>query len=246
MKILAIGNSFSQDSSCYLKSIAQSAGCDLTVVNLFIGGCSLQMHAENIAKDVAAYDYELNGSQALKKTSVKDALLSDAWDVVTIQQASHFSGQPETYEPFGSAVIDEIKKYAKGAKIYFHMTWAYETDANHGCFAWYDCDQQKMYHSIVRATEKFAKAHAIEIIPSGKVVQTLRAKKPFDYKNGGESLNRDGFHLSLTYGRYAAAATWFEKLCGGLEKADFAPWETQPEFIDVIKNTVKEVVNIAQ
>lgn len=240
MKILAIGNSFSQDSSRYLHNVAESAGVDLTVVNLYIGGCSLEMHAQNINGDIAAYDYELNGSEALKKISIKDALLSDEWDVVTLQQASHYSGIPDTYEPFGSVVIDQIKKYAPNAKIYFHMTWAYEKDSNHPLFTLY-LGQSGMYDRILGASQGFAKTHGIGFIPVGKVIQALRAIPPFDYPEG-ISLCRDGFHLSLTYGRYAAAATWMEVLCGKLADASYIPPETTPEYIGIINKTVISTV----
>ena len=54
-----------------------------------------------------------------------------------------------------------------------------------------------------------------DIIRSGEAVQKLRDNiKEFDYQNGGISLNRDGFHLSLDYGRFAAAAVWLKKLTG--------------------------------
>ena len=53
------------------------------------------------------------------------------------------------------------------------------------------------------------------LIPSGTVIQYLRNNVPeFDYKNGGLSLCRDGFHLSLDYGRFAAAAAWLATLTG--------------------------------
>lgn len=40
-------------------------------------------------------------------------------------------------------------------------------------------------------------------------IQKLRDTVPeFDYGNGGISLCRDGFHLTLDYGRLAAACTW--------------------------------------
>ena len=61
MNILDIGNSFSQDATTYLHDIAEADGYDLTVVNLYIGGCSLQRHWENIENDSHIYDYELNG-----------------------------------------------------------------------------------------------------------------------------------------------------------------------------------------
>ena len=41
MKVLAIGNSFSQDATRYLHQIAKANQFDLKVVNLYIGGCSL-------------------------------------------------------------------------------------------------------------------------------------------------------------------------------------------------------------
>ena len=53
----------------------------------------------------------------------------------------------------------------------------------------------------------------VDIIPVGKAIQKLRdSVKEFDYENGGISLNRDGFHITLDYGRFAAAAVWLKKL----------------------------------
>ena len=40
MKVLAIGNSFSNDAMRYLHGIAKADGVDMKTVNLFIGGCS--------------------------------------------------------------------------------------------------------------------------------------------------------------------------------------------------------------
>ena len=51
MKILAIGNSFSQDATRYLHQIAKADNYDLTVVNLYIGGCSMETHWNNIEKN---------------------------------------------------------------------------------------------------------------------------------------------------------------------------------------------------
>ena len=38
LKVLAIGNSFSQNAMTYLHQIARAAGVDLQCVNLYIGG----------------------------------------------------------------------------------------------------------------------------------------------------------------------------------------------------------------
>ena len=72
-----------------------------------------------------------------------------------------------------------------------------------------------MYECIVQTTEKAARSIDADLIPSGQVIQYLRENvKEFDYANGGLSLDRDGHHLSLDYGRYAAGATWFATLFG--------------------------------
>ena len=44
--------------------------------------------------------------------------------------------------------------------------------------------------------------------------KAVRAAEPFVYENGGMSLCRDGFHMSLVYGRYLLGAVWYETLTG--------------------------------
>ena len=47
MNILAIGNSFSRDATAYLHQLLTASGMENTVVNLYIGGCSLERHWQN-------------------------------------------------------------------------------------------------------------------------------------------------------------------------------------------------------
>ncbi|MBQ5486115.1 MAG: DUF4886 domain-containing protein, partial [Bacteroidales bacterium] len=56
--ILAIGNSFSVDAMDYLCQILLQAGYkSVKLGNLYIGGCTLKTHAENIANNFKAYTY---------------------------------------------------------------------------------------------------------------------------------------------------------------------------------------------
>ena len=48
MKVLAIGTSFSQDATTFLHQVAEEQGVALEVVNLYIGGCSLETHWKNM------------------------------------------------------------------------------------------------------------------------------------------------------------------------------------------------------
>lgn len=61
MNVLCIGNSFSQDATRYLHQIAEAAEDALKVVNLYIGGCPLRRHYNNILEDAKAYAMEFNG-----------------------------------------------------------------------------------------------------------------------------------------------------------------------------------------
>ncbi|HBI72900.1 MAG TPA: DUF4886 domain-containing protein [Lachnospiraceae bacterium] len=210
IKILAIGNSFSQDATAYLHDIAKAAGKDTKVVNLYIGGCSLETHWNNIVADAALYDYELNGQSTGSKISIRQALQEEAWDYVTLQQVSGDSGILSTYDPYLGNISKYVREYAPGSEQLLHQTWAYEIDSDHPDFAKYHKNQGEMYRAITEAYHKLAKESSLRVIPSGKVIQELRALPAFDYPNGGISLCRDGFHMNCLYGRYALAATWFE------------------------------------
>lgn len=216
MKILSIGNSFSQDAQRWLHDIAVSDGIELDCVNLMIGGCSLERHYNNMISGAMDYGYELN-SVKIRNTSLDDGLKAEKWDVITLQQVSQLSGKPQTYFPYLTELNNHIRESCPWAKVYIHQTWAYEIDSTHGGFQLYNCDQTAMFSEICLAYRDAAeKIGADGIIPTGKVIQYIRTNLPeFDYKNGGLSLNRDGFHLSLDHGRLAAGLCWYATLAGG-------------------------------
>lgn len=215
MKILSIGNSFSEDAHRWFHSLAASQGVDIQTANLYIGGCSLETHWINEKENNAFYDYQVNGNDAEEKITINEALHRDEWDIVTLQQVSDLSGIPESYEPYISELFEKVKAVLPDAEIYLHRTWAYEIDTEHPGFANYGCNQQEMYLKIQQATKAVAQKLNVKIIPTGDIVQKLRESEPeFDYRNGGVSLCRDGYHLTYDVGRFAASATWFVTLTG--------------------------------
>ena len=56
--------------------------------------------------------------------------------------------------------------------------------------------------------------YGLTIIPCGTVIQHLRNIPEFNISAGGRSLCRDGFHMSLDYGRYLLSCVWLRKLFG--------------------------------
>lgn len=238
MNILAIGNSFSEDATRYLQDIAKSSGRELLVRNCYIGGCSLERHADNIKSGEQAYTYQEN-SQPLRMISIGEALCDRKWDYVTVQQVSGLSGIYESYEPYLTEVIGFVKKKAPGAEVVFHRTWAYELDSEHGDFPRYDRDQRKMYEAIVKASTRAAAEHGLRVIGTGDAVQKARAVPEFDYADGGLSLCRDGYHLSLDYGRYLAGLVWYKFFTGGaVSEVNYAPQGTDAMLINVLKALV--------
>ena len=243
MKILSIGNSFSQDAQRWLHSIAMASGDNIDTYNLFIGGCSLETHWNCIANNLCDYSKEGNHGEWIGNTTVLDALKSDTFDIVTIQQASGSSGQPQTYIPYLNDVIEFAKKHQPNAKIYFHKTWSYEKGSHHGEFVRYNHDSKEMFRRITDCAIMASKLIDAPVIPVGDVIQSLRENtKEFDYENGGISLCRDTFHLSLDYGRFAAGATWYKSFTGkDVNLENFV--ELNPEFDINLLKIIAEHIN---
>ncbi len=246
MKILSVGNSFSTDAHRWLHAIARSVGDnDFEIRNLFIGGCSLARHHREYVENNSSYDYEINGNLAERKISLIDALtLEGEFDVITMQQTSRTCGQPQSYLPYLTELADVIRKNQPRAKLYFHETWAYETDAGNAAFAHYNHDQGEMFRRLCDCAEMSRLLIDCDLIRAGEFIQYLRGNvAEFNYSGGGRSLNRDGYHLSKNYGRFAAAAVWYFTLRGKLpnvekfmEIAELR--EGEPEFDPEILRTI--------
>ncbi len=245
MKLLSIGNSFSQDAHRWLYDICKSAGVEIYNANLYYGGCSLYGHWNFYINDCEEYDYEIK-AVPIRKIGLREALAAEKWDIITYQQASHESGIYEKYQPFLCDLHKVVTEVCPDAKFYIHKTWAYEIDSTHGSFVLYNHDQHYMYECLSDAYDKAAESINAEIIPAGDVIQYLRDNtKEFDYKNGGLSLNADGFHLSHGYGRYAAALTWYCKLFdGNADDVSFVPELCDDErLVSAIKSAVNKVLS---
>ena len=207
MKILSIGNSFSQDAQRYLHRLAFKEGVQLKCVNLYIGGCPLRTHYLNILDDNAAYDFQFNGQSTGIKVSIRQALASDNWDYITLQQASQESAKPDTYTPYIEEVADYVRMYCPKAKLLIHQTWAYETGSIRLANQEFATDAE-MFAAVEDAYKKaFALISADGIIPAGKAMLTAA-------QTGMEKVHRDTYHASLGAGRYLLALCWFKYLTG--------------------------------
>ena len=224
IKILAVGNSFSSDGMEYLWNVLRDAGVEkVTLGNLYIGGCSVDKHWSNAQSGKAAYSYRKNtyGSWTSRTDSLQTALSEEEWDFITVQQVSNYSGKPDTLGNLHN-LVDYLNKNKTNpdAKLYWHMTWAYDKNSTHSGFAAYGKNQLTMYNAIVSTVKDTVLKETLisGYIPAGTTIQNLRTTH---LKN---SLTRDGYHLSYDFGRYAAALTWMTALTGiSPEEVDWVP-----------------------
>lgn len=213
-KILAIGNSFSQDAvEQNLYQLAKAEGYQVIIGNMMIGGCTLQRHLNNAVNDTAVYSYRkinINGKKVVEENvSLKTALKDEDWDYVSLQQASALSGMYNTYEVSLPDLVKYVRQYlSQDTKLILHQTWAYAANSTHRAFKNYKHDQMNMYVAIMTAVKKAVDLVKFDIlIPSGTAIQNARTSFV------GDNWNRDGFHLAPK-GRYVAACTWFESVFG--------------------------------
>lgn len=243
LKILCIGNSFSEDTTAYLAEIALKLGfSNVKAANLYVGGCSIRQHCMHAEKDMPVYRYDVNEGEGWSRTNaykISDAILSDDWDWICIQ---HGTGDKSRYTELASYdklpwLVAYIKKLAPcKTKIAFNMTWVGEPDFPHEEIRHYGGNQLLIYEKIAGLT----KDHILTlpgidaVAPTGTAIQNART---------GEIglLTRDGYHLSLETGRYIAGMIFIKALTG----ADISdlPWIHDED--DHVRQVAVEAVNRA-
>lgn len=243
LEILAIGNSFSEDTLEYVYQIARDLEFEKVVIgNLCIGGCSLQTHATNAKEDKAAYIYYYNDNGtwvATENYKISTALESRSWDFVSLQQSSGFSGMEDTYNEDLDTLIAYVQSICD-AKLIWNMTWAYQQDSDHPDFSKYDSNQEIMYQAIVSAVQnKIAANGKMDcIVPCATAVQNSRTSAL------GDTLTRDGYHLS-DYGCYLAGLMFIKTVTGlPLDSLQYRPDSiseyAQKVALEAVENAQKQ------
>jgi hypothetical protein len=217
LRILTVGNSFGEDTSCHLADIARALGFkQIKISLLYIGGCSINKHFENAKGDLADYRYSVNTGEGWTHNQgkrISEAVREEKWDYISIQHGTKDGSRytlPESYANL-EALIEYIKGIAnKDAKIVFNMAWVMEPYSTHSEIRSYDGDQLLMYSKITEVTSTVVKnTKGLDIVsPAGTAIQNARATSLAD------KLSRDGFHLSYGLGRYIASLTFIKALTG--------------------------------
>ena len=217
IKILCFGNSFTQDSMCYVPHILKNIApqIDLTLGIAYIGGCPLVQHYVNFSGEEATlsgttysvknyiYYKSINSSSWVTTSdrSVDNLLGDEDWDIVTFQQAGGSSSKDfdTYYAPYiykiHQILFNKITKNIKIGWLSIHGTYSSTVEG-----------------LLSHFTDTMANTRIVEnttptsiIFPYGTAIQNLRSVPGIselgDYKN----LQADSGHLQDGLGCLCAA-----------------------------------------
>lgn len=271
LKVLLIGNSFSQNASRYLPQMAEEAHINLVLGRAEMGGCSLKRHWDSVLVN----NIDTNKGKAYKGKSLRQLLASQKWDIVTMQQYSLLSADEGTYEPFAKNIYDLVKSYQPDARVFVHQTWAYRADAVN----WGKIDGEKsaknneeMWQKSRAAYHHLAKRLGnLPIIPSGDAFFEVASdskwgfKKDttFDYDHAvypALPSQKNSINVGYTWeakkklkfdpnhaneaGCYLAGMVWYKHLFNGNPvQLKFKPEQVSDEFASFLKETAAKTVS---
>ncbi|MBR5567276.1 MAG: DUF4886 domain-containing protein [Bacteroidales bacterium] len=223
LKVLDIGNSYTQDAQTYLPQIIQASGIgtDFSLYRAFRPNGSFKTwvdcwnDADNDAYNVAfCAGTQINGISGNgynnDGTLFRKALQTVKWDIILIHQVSTYSNDYSLWEGHGAGgylqeLIRLIRITNPQATIGYLMTHSYR-----GSY-WANSEGSSLlrWKNIAEATKQLKLEYDIDfIIPYGTAVQNLRASS----LNDSYEFSEDGTHMGAGLGDYVAGCCYFESL----------------------------------
>ena len=225
LRILDIGNSYTDDATALLEKVAEACGVDLSTVGLYSAirnYASFKTWIDCYSdRDVNPYYIKkvcgaipviatLGDFQPCQGEAFRELLQQNRWDIIILHPVS--TAAPYYDEWFGhdskgylNEFLSVIKTLQPQALIGFyvvHSFWShYSSNREHSSYA--------RWRLIVNSVEKLLKDGLCDIvIPYGTAIQNLRVSS----LNNKYDLTRDGTHLELGLARYAAACCYYETI----------------------------------
>ncbi|MDO5548925.1 MAG: DUF4886 domain-containing protein [Eubacteriales bacterium] len=255
LRILAIGNSFTNDTMRYVAHIASSAGYNVTVGVLWKSSSSLEDHLEYITNNSSQYTYDkfskASGYDMVShsNTAPNAAFADEKWDLVFLQQVSYLNGDPQSIlDADGNSYITQLTEIIRkkisnsGLSFAWLMGWAYAQDYESTYFARYNNNQMTMYNAIADTAREtvWASGTLDSIIPVGTAIQNVRSSYI------GDNLNRDGKHLTYSMGRYVAGLTVAASIGVNINKVTYLPTGStvvsslhKPMLVEAARNAIE-------
>ncbi len=195
LKVLMIGNSFSDSVGVYLPKIVKASGHKLELTGVYIGGCSLEQHSKNLTaaeNDLSHRPYRITvwhsdnpGKPQIRKGNVNELLAQNQYDVITVQQGGSRALDRRTFHPYLEHIINYIRQKQPKTEIVFQQTWSYRIDDTRfkpHPNPQYDFDQTGMYERVRDVYRELASVYKMRVIPTGGAVQCFRKNTPIKFQ----------------------------------------------------------------
>lgn len=213
LKLLAIGNSFTNNTLGRVKAMLESMGLD----DKFTCGITYAA-GESLAAEVTAFDndtsigtltYRKQGGEAVTVQNItpKQALDYDDWDVIMLQQASADSADLSSYSNL-VALVDRIRVYSKNRpKIIFNLTWALSNSTGQSYGGKYN-----MYLELMKVAKYLHYNLDMDIV--NPLYQAFQQVQNDAVSEGmADLLDISGYHAN-DYGQVVAAMAFIESVVG--------------------------------
>lgn len=227
LRILDIGNSYTQDATELLKYIAKASGADLSNICIYaaIRSSASFQSWYNVYNDKDDRKYNVfnvlgnlgaNVNVGIAKAGdgslFRETLNNQEWDMIVIHQYSLYAPYYQYWENddgdrgYLNQLINLIRQAQPNAVIGMYVVHSYwdDFDANmeHSSF--------ERWRLIAESVKNIlASNENIEfVIPYGTAVENMRQTS----FNNEFDITRDGTHLALGLGRYTAACSYYQSI----------------------------------
>lgn len=249
LKILDIGNSYTEDSTHYLPQIVTASGIDISNICLYKairGSASFKTWYDcyydkdnatyGINKVLGGLDANITGTAAANNgEKFRNTLENNKWDLIIIHQVSTYAPYYDRWEEDSNAgylskFIRLLRKHQPQATIGFLLVHSY--------WSGYSGNTEKSslerWKLIAESAMKLRANYGIDfIIPYGTAIQNLRASS----LNNDYDLTADGTHCANGIADYTAACAYYQSLfaprygvniLGNTARIDVEQTETYP------------------
>jgi len=210
LRILAIGNSYTEDGTAYIQEIADGLKIsrnNYCVYSAIHSAASLEYWHSEISRNASHNITRIAGSITMDETAKKmKSIIKQPWDIIVLQQYSGDAINYSSYNPYLRNIISCIIQNCTNPNV--SIAWQFIHSYKTGFSATYSNNYTR-WKQIAYATAKMYVNDGIDIIiPTGTAIQNARNTT----LNGPNELTRDGTHLCYGLGRYIAASAWVETL----------------------------------
>ena len=221
LRILDIGNSYTEDAVSFLPLIVKQSNIDtkdiclykltcgggsiMTWVNTYHGSNTKKYSFRKVLGDLQpTYKIDNITSELNDSILLRNVIDSCRWDIVIIHQVSATAPYYEKYNGL-SELLSIIKKHQKEALIGTYLIHSYWDKYNGNI----EKSSEERWRLISETTKRICEDYNIDfVIPYGTAIENLRQTS----YNKANDLTRDGTHLGLGLAQYTASCCYFETL----------------------------------